>query len=271
MTITFGAICSLLQSIENISTRQPRLSPKQEKDSSRQIISNWFRNQRQALDHPDTNGGAILSALFPHRRRDRVYGLQAPLLAKKLINLLSFNHGQRALFDGWKSGVQGDLGAYIERAMRPWDGTFGSRRALPIDRIDQLLVQLAARYRFSDEAIRKQRKRDVDTDAELKDIFIKLESWEAKWMVRLILRDHCTIELDEKSVLEEYHFLLPDLLMFQNDFDAVFGMLKSDLSCYPAVPEPSMEKAMRIEASRNLKAVVGVKIGRPTFHKAWVS
>jgi DNA ligase-4 len=100
MTITFGAVCSFLQSVENISTRQPRLPPKQLKDNIREITTNWFSDQRQDLDDPETNGSAVLSALFPHRRKDRVYGLQAPLLAKKLITLLNFNHGQRALFDG---------------------------------------------------------------------------------------------------------------------------------------------------------------------------
>lgn len=127
MTITFNAVCSLLQSIENITARRPRLPSTEEKSSTRQIIVNWFRCHRHRLDDPDTNGGAVLSALFPHRRKDRVYGLQAPLLARKLAKLLNFNHGQKALFDGWKTGKHEDLGVYAERAMKPWDGTFSSK------------------------------------------------------------------------------------------------------------------------------------------------
>ncbi|KAH7396272.1 hypothetical protein BKA66DRAFT_485192 [Pyrenochaeta sp. MPI-SDFR-AT-0127] len=269
MTVTFGAICSLLQSIENISTRQPRLPLKREKEDVHQVISNWFINQREALYDPNTNGGAVLSALFPYRRKDRVYGLQATLLAKKLIKLLAFNRGQRVLFNEWSTGALGDLGVYTERAMRPWDGTFDSKYAYSIDSIDQLLVQLASKYRFSDEAIRKQRNWHVQTDTLLKDIFLRLESWEAKWLVRLLLRDHCTIDLDETYVYGQYHFLLPDLLMFQNDFDAVFLMLKGELSCYPPHPDPTEEKSMRVEAAQRLRAAVGVKVGRPVFHKAW--
>jgi DNA ligase-4 len=261
MTVAFGAICSLLQSIEIITTRRPRLPAKQEKSGIREIIANWFVNQRDNLDDPNTIGAAVLSALLPHRRKDRVYGLQPPLLAKKLKNLLAFNHGQLALFDGWKTGLHGDLGAYVERAMKPWDGTFTSKRAFSVEQIDQLLVQLAAGCRFSDEAIRKRRNWDVKTDKELKDILVRLESWEAKWLVRLILRDHCTVELDEKFVLEHYHFLLPELLMFHNDFDAVFNMLRGELSCYPAVPALSEQKSMRIEAAQKLSAIVGIKVG----------
>jgi DNA ligase-4 len=269
MTITFNAICSLLQSVENIYTRKPRLPPSQEKENTREIISNWFVNQRQSLDDPATSGGAILSALFPHRRKDRVYGLQPPLLAKKLITLLNFQHGQRALFDGWKSGKNGDLGAYTERALAPWDGTFKNKHDFSVQRIDRLLVQLAAKYRFSDEAIRKKRDWHVKTDTELKNVLIRLKSWEAKWLVRLILRDHCTVELEEQYVLGQYHFLLPNLLMFQNDFEAVFDMLRSDLSIYPPAPTASQEKVLRIEAAQKLRVVVGVKVGRPVFHKAW--
>jgi DNA ligase-4 len=269
MPITFTAICSLLQSVENINTRRPRLPPSQEKSNTREIIANWFANQRRNLDSPETDGGAVLSALFPHRRKDRVYGLQPPLLAKKLIILLNFQHGQRALFDGWKTSKSGDLGAYTERALAPWDGTFKNHTEVSVQRIDQLLTQLAAKYRFSDEAIRRRRIWHVSTDTELKNIFIRLRSWEAKWLVRLILRDHCTVELEEHYVLGQYHFLLPDLLMFQNDFEAVFDMLRGDLSIYPPAPTASQEKALRIEAAHKLKAVVGVKVGRPTFHKAW--
>ncbi|EOA84205.1 uncharacterized protein SETTUDRAFT_21563 [Exserohilum turcica Et28A] len=269
MTITFHAICSLLQSIEDITAKQSREPLKHDKDKARDIIAKWFLDQRDALDDPATNGGAVLSVLFPHRRKDRVYGLQPPLLAKTLSHLLAFNHGQRALFDGWKTGTHGDLGVYIERAMKPWDGTFSSKQHLSVDQVDRVLVQLAAKYRFSDEQIRQRRDLDFKSDTEMKHIFVRLESWEAKWLVRLLLRDYCTIQLDELFVMQRYHFLLPELLMFQNDFDAAFDILRGELSCYPAAPEPAEANAMRIEAAKKLRARVGVKMGRPSYYKAW--
>ena len=270
MPIAFADVCSLLQSVENITARRPRLPEKKEKEKVHVIISNWFCNQRDALDDPETNSGAVLSALFPHLRKDRVYGLQTPRLARKLEKLLSFNHGQNTLYNGWKAGAHGDLGIYTERAMKKWDATWDNVNInFPMDRIDRLLVQLASRNRFSDENIRSKRNWDFNTDTELGHVFKRLKSWEAKWLVRIILRDHCTIKLDEKYVLECYHFLLPDLLKFQNDFDTVFGMLKGELRCYPAAPEPSEQMAMRIEAAQKLKPVVGIKVGRPTFYKAW--
>ncbi|KAF2871198.1 hypothetical protein BDV95DRAFT_56734 [Massariosphaeria phaeospora] len=269
MSITFNGICNLLEGIELASTRQPRLAPRHLKSTVRQIISNWCRHHRNILDHPDTNGAAVLSAILPHRRKDRVYGLQPRLLSKKITKLLNFNNGQNALFAAWTTGAHGDLGVYTERATKPWDGTFKKKSHIPIDRIDRLLVQLAARYRFSDPAIRKQREWHVSTDTELQYILQRLESWEAKWLVRLILREYTTIEIDEGFLFERYHFLLPELLMFQNDFDAVFAMLNGELSSYPPVPDRALQKSRRIEAAGQLKAVVGVKVGRPQFHKAW--
>lgn len=269
MTISFGDICSLLQSVEDISTQQSRWLPGRELEEQKNVVSNWFNEHRDALDVPDTNGGAVLSALLPHRRKDRVYGLQAPRLAKKVSSLLGFNHRQKTLFEDWKTGKLGDLGIYTEQAMKPWDGTFTSKRTIPIERVDRLLVQLAAKFRFSDEAIRKQRIPHADTDTELKDILVRLESWEAKWLVRLLLREYSTIELHENHIFKCYHFLLPDLLKFQSDFEAAFNMLHTQLSNYPAAPDSTLKKPLRIAAAQKLKPVVGTKVGRPVFYKAW--
>jgi len=260
-----------LQSIENITSQIPQVTQKQEKESVCQIIRNWFANQRKALDDPTTNGGAVLSVLFPHRRKDRVYNLGPLRLARKLASILGLNQSQRALFDGWKSGSLGDLGVYTEQALRSRDGTFRSKHNIPIESVNWLLVQMAAKSRFSDESIRAQSDKDLRTDTELKKILMRLESWEAKWLVRLLLREYCTINIDEDYLLRQYHFLLPDLLKFQNDYDTVFRLLQDDLSCYPANPSCIEERRMRIEAAKKLHTVAGVKVGRPTFHKAWVS
>ncbi|KAL1593777.1 hypothetical protein SLS60_010509 [Paraconiothyrium brasiliense] len=143
------------------------------------------------------------------------------------------------------------------------------KRAIPIERVDNLLTQLAAKYRFSDPSIQRQRDWHMSTDTELKYILRRLESWEAKWFVRLLLREYTTITLDETHVFRQYHFLLPDLLKFQNDFDAALRVLREELSRYPPVPEPSLESQMRLEAARLLKAAIGIKVARPPFRKAW--
>jgi DNA ligase-4 len=270
MALAFNDLCLLLEEVENISIRRPRLSQEQRKSCIQDAIRKWFSIHRQLINHANANGGAILSAIFPHRRKDRVYGLKSKSLSQKLTKLLGFNHIQKALFDKWTTGKAGDLGVYTAIAMKPWDGTIKNKRKILMERVDRLLVQLAAQHRFSDPVIQKQRDFHTDTDTEIQQIFKRIDSSEAKWLVRLILREYCTIELDERFIFEQFHFLLPDLLMFQNDFDAVFSLLKGELRCYPPVPEAGLRRSMREEAGKKLSPTVGVKVGRPTFHKAWV-
>lgn len=138
-----------------------------------------------------------------------------------------------------------------------------------MSRVDNLLTQLAARCRFSDPSIQRQRDWHTSTDTELKYILTRLESWEAKWFVRLLLREYTTITLHEVHIFRQYHFLLPSILKFQNDFDAAFRMLREELCSFPPNPAEPSETKMRLEAAKLLKAVVGVKVSRPPFYKAW--
>jgi DNA ligase-4 len=190
-------------------------------------------------------------------------------LAKKITNLLNFSDGQKMMLAQWESGKNGDLGVYTGRAMQIWDGTFKKTPPISLRRVNELLVQLAAKYRFSDPAIQRLRRFDFNTDVELRYILVRVHSWEAKWLVRLILRGYCTIDLDDNLVFRHYHFLLPELLLFQNDFDTACQLLRGELSCFPPVPAIDLEKNMRIEAAKRLRAAVGTKVGRPAFHKAW--
>lgn len=172
------------------------------------------------------------------------------------------------LLAGWEKN-NGDFGAYTERALKIYDGTFKNPHKISISTVNELLIQLASKNRFSDPSIQKLRKLDFDTDKELANLLKKFRSSEAKWVVRLILRQFCTIDWDEDFVFRQYHFLLPDLLQFQNDFEIACRLLRRELSCFPPVPENYKERDMRIEAATKLRAVVGTKVGRPTFHKAW--
>ncbi|KAF2746148.1 hypothetical protein M011DRAFT_404973 [Sporormia fimetaria CBS 119925] len=269
MAVTFNHICELLEKVEEDITRRPRLPAQCERNVVERSIRRWFAKHRTAIDGPTTDGGALLSVLLPHRRKDLVFNLQEKSLSKKIVSLANLNHKQEEAVGQWKDGAHGDLGACVQEAFRRWDGTFNQATPVSLERIDRCLVQLAARCRFSAPAIRRQRDLEFDVDKELRSIFVRLHSREAKWFVRLLLRKYCTINMDEDLVLEQYHFLLPDLLVFQNDFNVAFQLLHGDLQSYPHVAVPNEETRMRIEATKLLKAVVGTKVGPPTFQKAW--
>ena len=271
MSVTFNHICELLESLEKVSAHRSPHPTKKVQEKSKKIITNWFAQHRKALDDRGTNGAAILSIIFPHWRKDRVYNLKSAGLSRKITSLLNLNHGNQALLNSWTSRHHGDFGACFETVAKRWDGTFRHKTPTPVEQVERLLTQLAAKCKFSSPATRQLWDKDINVDRLFKNVLIKLESWEAKWLVRLILGNYCTVEFDEDFVLEQFHFLLPDLLKFQNDFNKAFELLRGELSCYPANPDPSLQESILSEVAQKLRPIVGVKIGRPTFHKAWVS
>lgn len=201
MSITFNHICELLEGIEKVSTRQPRLAPKDEKKSIEAKISCWFVKYRNHLEHSKGNGAAILSAIFLHRRKDMVCGLQGASMSKKLIRLLRLSGPRRSIIEDWAKGTYGDIGACVEKVLKSGDGTFRNPPAISIEEVDRLVLQTAAKYRFSNAAIRAGKEEGFDADEELRKILIKLPSWQAKWLVRLLLRQYPTVEFDDNHLL----------------------------------------------------------------------
>jgi DNA ligase 4 len=59
----------------------------------------------------------------------------------------------------------------------------------------------------------------------LSSIFRRLKSLEAKWMVRMLLKDYNPVRISETAVMYQFHFFLSDLLNFQNSFEAAVKFL----------------------------------------------
>ncbi|KAH7042684.1 hypothetical protein B0J12DRAFT_673753, partial [Macrophomina phaseolina] len=83
-----------------------------------------------------------------------------------------------------------------------------------------------------------------------------------------MLKDFGRAVVDDLLILTEFHFMLPPLLRFQNDFAAAMALLKGPLANYHAKPDHLSQKLLLEQAAQHLKPKVGVKIGRPTWYKA---
>ncbi|GAB1739551.1 hypothetical protein NU219Hw_g4501t1 [Hortaea werneckii] len=93
---------------------------------------------------------------------------------------------------------------------------------------------------------------------------------EAKWFIRILLKNLAPVTVDEKAVLRGFHFLLPDLLRFQNDYEAALLLLhEPQLRTIPPQPDRRSEDGYRANVSSMIKPVVGVKVGRPDICKSW--
>ncbi|KAF2087505.1 hypothetical protein K490DRAFT_73867 [Saccharata proteae CBS 121410] len=268
MPFKFSSICDLLESLERIELRDPPLLRDRKALEKQKVVLDWFRQHRKAIDAPDCNGVAILSTLFPERRTDRVYGIQALRLQRLAARCLRLTVQKAKELERWKTAGNGDLGACIERVQKDYDGSpLPGPSPLYVEDVDSALANLASKVRFSSPEARRTVSAAEPLEI-LGPIYLKTHSREAKWLTRLILKDFGRVVLDEYLILREFHFMLPPLLNFQNNLSAAIAYLKGPLHRYHSKPDPQSQRLFLEEASLLINPQIGVKIGKPTWYKA---
>lgn len=268
MPFPFAELCTLFGRLEDIELKDPPLLRDAKLQALKATVESWFKSHRSALNALTVSGGAaLLSALLPERRTDRVYGIQANGLCRILCRSLHLQAHRVKDLRAYTQSGRGDLGACLERVLQT-----GGPPALPavtVEGLDDACVLLAGCSIFSDPSVAQLPAGSFEMrDAALANLVKRMEPCQAKWFVRLILKDLSPVKIDEPLVLKCFHFLLPDLLRFQQNYDAAIALLKCPLKDFPEGPDPRSERLHRSQAVALIKPCVGVKVGRPTFHKA---
>jgi DNA ligase-4 len=89
------------------------------------------------------------------------------------------------------------------------------------------------------------------------------------WMVRMLLKPYSPVHIPEKPAMQQFHFLLPSLLDFQNSFEAAMKILQGDpMNQMPARVAKEDEIQLREIAIGRLVPHIGVMITRPAHEKA---
>lgn len=272
-------IFKLLQDLEAIYQHDPRMLKVQEDAAIREATDDWFGKHRRALERRDTNLVAVLSCLFPERRTDRVYNIQVKSLKGIVCRSLFFSHQRRAHIDEeLRTPGKGDLGAIVERVQQIHDVeclSFGPASApmrdssVSVDEVDSILQRLAAVQAYSSPQVRAT-KVTGDPRRDVGNLFLRLRSWEMKWLIRMILKDYGCVVLNEMYVLRSVHFLLPHLLQIQDTFPAAVALLEGPCR-FHSKPDDYSAGIFVKEAIEKLKPCVGVSISRHSFTKARVS
>ena len=265
----FRLLCDLLSDIEAIVTRDPPLLPKARNTLSRNHIIQWFNSHRTLID--STDAVALLSTLLPERRTDRVYNLQPPSLVKVISRCLLVGASRQSDLQRWKEPGGGDLGACVERVLKGSEFPCQLGKEVILEQVDAVLSQVARRSRFSGPNIKQKDERvcAVAVDRELASIYRRLQSREAKWFTRLILKDLSPVQLPEELVLKCFHCLLPSLLECQDNFQAAINTLQgSELRRMSLTTENQKASTLKALIAETLVPKVGVKVGRPRFLKA---
>lgn len=266
MPFKFTHVCDLLSKLERIKTRDPPLLPKQVDLEFRRVVEYWFRQHRRDIDDPSTDDVALLSTLFPERRTDRVYGFQEARLSHLIGRALYLNSSRTRALQGWKTPGNGDLGTCVEKVLKDFDCEPKPGAFVTVEEIDNALQELASLCRFSSPEVRSTSTQS-DPLTVLR-IFLRLKSFEAKWFTRLLLKDFSPVILNANLILTSYHFLLPGLLRFQDNFTASIELLRGPLEQYHANPDETSQKLFKQEAAKLISPRIGIKIGRPSFFKS---
>ncbi|RMY58337.1 hypothetical protein D0865_02663 [Hortaea werneckii] len=267
----FSRVSTLLSRLEDIQTHGQPFLPTAKTEAVRNEIARWFKSNRSAINELGVRGGVVLlSTLLPETRTDRVYGIQSASLCRIISRSLSLGAQRAKDLQSYREPGHGDLGRCTQRVLE--GGGPPAVPVLTVQELDEVLLKLAEQCRFSDPAIttRPPSASSRDRDELIGDVLKRMQPMEAKWLIRILLKDLAPVTVDEKAVLRGFHFLLPDLLRFQNNYEAALHLLhEPQFRSIPPQPDRRSEDGYRANVSSMIKPVVGVKVGRPDFCKSW--
>ena len=257
MPLRFKAVADLLQALENNAANTKRTLPGWLDQRNKDDIVSWVKAHKVTVDPLDTDAVAVLSALFPDQRTDRVYGYGAPSLTKILGRCFCLGVQRRKQLDQWIDSGHGDLGACVERVLQQTEHGQPVHN-VTLDKIDAALHKIASKSRFSAPGIRETALDDgVENRTILESVFRRLSSNEAKWLTRMILKDFSSLNFKTYVVFNAIDRRLAQTLRVHSTFEAAVGILRHQDSTTD-VPGPSCEP---------LKPMLGFKIGRVPYLK----
>jgi DNA ligase 4 len=268
MAFKFRWLCDLLQTLEHNRLSKASAAARTV-DPDTQTIVTWFNKHNAQIPRSDGPAVAFLSCMFPERRPDRVYSLQRKRLASTFGRSLGLGTGRMEELNSWQERDGVDFPRILEAVMaqaefsEPLPG-----QELTLEELDEALNELAAWSPFSSPAIRcKMDPREAYVI--LSTLLHRLQSWEAKWFVRLILKNFSPVIVPEQLAMDQFHFLLRDLLDLQNSFDAAVAVLsRTRISQLPPRPAGDCQAALKLGVMGELVPQVGVMVKMPPYEKA---
>ena len=274
MPILFTHLCNLLSDLEGYSRQDPPLLPVYRQQSYRESIKQWFIARKIFINSPDIDLVALLSALFPDKRTDRVYAIKLPRLTKLLKRCLGLGKDRLGMLDQWQKPGRGSLCHCVERALQQAEFPEQQTNQLTLEQVDNALATIAGKCRFSGPKIqgRKDGFREIEEDREVLEIlgqtYKRMQSREAKWFTRMILKDYSCLDLSEDTVYHRLDVRLPTAMQMYDNFEAAISELRN-------LPASQMADFNQYNLTRHrgndahlLQPRIGIKLGPPKWVKA---
>ncbi|KAH7114682.1 hypothetical protein EDB81DRAFT_873452 [Dactylonectria macrodidyma] len=271
MPFPFRLLCDLLGRLERNARRSSSIDRIQERDTV--TILAWFNEHNAIIPRRGPEAVAFLSCLFPERRPDRVFGLQERQLEGIIQRAQCLGSSRMKDLQRWKTSGGLDFASSVERVMATTDCESRAGREVTLEELDDVLDQIAASSSFSSANLRERvitkHGRSIRADEGLSKVFRVLQSSETKWMIRIISKNYSPARVPETLVMSRFHFLLPDLLRFQNSIPAAVGLLGSPTIWHmPIQPAVDTCDELKEVASTELEPQAGIMTARATHEKA---
>ena len=272
MPLLFSQFCELLEDLQTISRRDPPYLPSVHRLKYKECIARWLKSYEISLFTPKVDAITLLSALFPTKRPDRVYNIQAPRLSRQLARYLGLGHGRWQHLNKYLLPGYGDLGDCVERVQKQAENPLPPRfEQVTLQQVDDALAAVARRSRFSNQTlVNKLSSSEHDPSMMLGCIYLKLQSREVKWLTRLLLKDLSSLDLLQNTafVYSGIDARLPAALRIFDSFDSAVAELR--LLPKARANGPSNESLISVFGIDGplLSPRVGVKVGSPSWTKA---
>lgn len=192
MSFALSHLIDLLEVLESLYRVVPPLAPVTLSQKASSHIKSWFTFHLPTICNNPRTLVSIFSFLLPDLRADRTYALRENALAKVVGRCLLLGVRRQNDLSNWRSSNEGDFSSVVQRIMAQAENPLD--KPVTIEDVEGILNKLAARCRFSSDALRTtELNQETSARYVLGNLYRKLSSKEGKWVTRAILKCHLPV------------------------------------------------------------------------------
>lgn len=252
--LKFSHVVNLLETLEDLAHSTKLSNERNQRQKEDTILRTWFTEHEVQIHATDETRIALLSALLPGRRTDRVYGLGTSRLSHIFARCFRLGHARASQLYNWDQAGDEDFASLVCRLQEATEA--GTPVIDPtLEEVDGVLHVLASRFHFSSPQIR-QTVSNLSADEALASLCCHMRAKQLKWLVRLMLKNLAPVMLEEWKIFRVFHPLLPGISQLQAHFSAAISALR-------AIEESGVtnEQAEHVLSQQLVQKLVGM--GRP--------
>ena len=267
MPFRFSFLCELLNRLEIVQVK--KRSNRSYYTLAYAHITSWFQEHQHIIPRQGTSAVAFLSSILPDKRRDRIFELRENRLESIIQQAQCLGATRMRILQGWRTRNGVDFPSCVEKVMSQTDPEPRPGPMVSLEEINEVLDRIAALSSFSSPDLRNRintsHPQQFHTADALSYVFRRLNSSEAKWLTRMILKSYSPVHIPEHTVLQEFHYLMPQLFMIQNSLEAACSYLSETTATSTALLLSEDMNSKRDSSILKMALKPGVMVARRSF------